>query len=533
MERSLRAIAAAAGALAGILCVAAPAAAQKSGGILKVYFFDSPASMSIHEEATIAAQGPMMGVFNNLVIYKQDVPQSGMESIVPDLAGDWSWDEEKTQLTFQLRQGVRWHDGKPFTAKDVVCTWDLLTGKSGDKLRINPRKVWYKNLEKVTAGGDYEVTFQLKRPQPAFIALLASGFSPVYPCHLPAREMRSHPIGTGPFKFVEFRPNESIKVARNPDYWKKDRPYLDGIQYTIIKNVSTGVMAFAAGKFDFTSPYFLQVPVLKDLKNQAPDAICQLMPSNVNRNVMFNREAPPFDNPELRRAAALSIDRKAFVDILTEGKGNIGGAMLPTPEGVWGMPPEMLKTLPGYDTDMKTNRAEARSIMEKLGYGPDKRLAVTVSARNIPPYRDPAVILIDQLKEIYIEGQLEPVDTAQWLPKIMRKDYTGALNLTGNGLDEPDQTLYENFTCGAEGNYDGYCNPELDKMVDRQSMEFDQAKRKALIWAIERKLAEDAARPILYHSRSGTCWQPYVKGYTPMVNSIYNGLRFEDVWLDR
>ena len=485
---------AAAGALAGILSVAAPAAAQKSGGVLKVYFFDSPASMSIHEEATIAAQGPMMGVFNNLVMYKQDVPQSGMESIVPDLASEWSWDEEKTQLTFQLRQGVRWHDGKPFTAKDVVCTWDLLTGKSSDKLRINPRKVWYNNLEKVTAGGDYEVTFQLKRPQPAFIALLASGFSPVYPCHVAAREMRSHPIGTGPFKFVEFKPNESIKVARNPDYWKKDRPYLDGIEYTIIKNVSTGVMAFAAGKFDFTSPYFLQVPVLKDVKNQAPDSICQLMPSNVNRNVMLNRQAPPFDNPELRRAAALSIDRKAFVDILTEGKGNIGGAMLPPPEGVWGMPPEMLKALPGYDPDIKANRAEARAIMEKLGYGPNKRLAVTVSTRNIPPYRDPAVILIDQLKEIHIDGQLEPVDTAQWLPKIMRKDYTAALNLTGNGLDEPDQTLYENFTCGAEGNYDGYCNPELDKMVDRQSMEFDQAKRKALIWG-DRTKAGRGCRP--------------------------------------
>ena len=292
-------------------------------------------------------------------------------------------------------------------------------------------------------------------------------------------------------------------------------------------------MAFAAGKFDMTSPYFLQVPVLKDVKNQAPEAICELTPSNVNRNVMLNREAPPFNNPELQRAAALSVDRKAFVDILTEGKGNIGGAMLPPPEGVWGMPPDMLKTLPGYDPDVPKNRAEARKIMEKLGYGPDKRLAVTVSTRNIPPYRDPAIILIDQLKEIYIDGQLDPIDTAQWLPKIMRKDYTVALNLTGNGLDDPDQTLYENFTCGAEGNYDGYCNPEVDKMVDRQSMEFDQAKRKELVWAIERKLAEDAARPILYHSRSGTCWQPYVKGYTTMVNSIYNGLRMEDVWLDR
>jgi len=249
--------------------------------------------------------------------------------------------------------------------------------------------------------------------------------------------------------------------------------------------------------------------------------------------VMLNREAPPFNNPELLRAAALSVDRKAFVDILTEGKGNIGGAMLPPPEGVWGMPPEMLKTLPGYDPDVPRNRVEARKIMEKLGYGPDKHLAVTVSTRNIPPYRDPAVILIDQLKEVYIDGQLEPIDTAQWLPRLLRKDYTVALNLTGNGLDEPDQTLYENFTCGAEGNYDGYCNPELDKMVDRQSMEFDQTKRKELVWAIERKLAEDAARPILYHSRSGTCWQPYVKGYVPMINSIYNGLRMEDVWLDK
>ena len=532
MRRALRGSAAAAG-LFSAMWMAQPALAQKQGGILKVYFFDSPASMSIHEEATIAAEGPMMGVFNNLVMYKQDVPQSGLQSIVPDLAADWSWDEDKTQLAFHLRQGVKWHDGKPFTTKDVQCTGDLLSGKASEKFRINPRKAWYRNLEEVTTNGDYEVTFRLKRPQPSFIALLASGFSPVYPCHVPPREMRAHPIGTGPFKFVEFKPNESIKVTKNPDYWKKDRPYLDGIEYTIVKNPSTGVLAFVAGKVDMTSPYFLQVPLLKDAQSQAPQAICELVPSNVNRNVMMNRDRPPFDNAELRQAAALSLDRRAFVDTLTLGKGDIGGAMLPPPEGVWGMPSEMLKTLPGYDPDVQKNRADARNIMEKLGYGPGKRLGVTVSTRNVPPYRDPAVILIDQLKEVYIDGELEPIDTVQWLPKVMRKDYSVALNLTGNGLDDPDQTLYENFTCGAEGNYDGYCNPELDKMVDRQSEEFDQAKRKELVWAIERKLAEDAARPILWHNRSGTCWQPYVKGYTPMVNSIYNSLRMEDVWLDK
>ena len=180
MAPTLRALAAA-GALAGVFFAAGTAMAQKSGGVLKIYFFDSPASLSIHEEATIAGQGPAMGVFNNLVMYKQDVPQSGLQSIVPDLASEWSWDEDRTQLTFRLRTGVQWHDSKPFTAKDVVCTWDLLTGKSTDKLRINPRKAWYRNLEQVVVNGDYEVTFRLKRPQPSFIALLASGFSPVYP----------------------------------------------------------------------------------------------------------------------------------------------------------------------------------------------------------------------------------------------------------------------------------------------------------------------------------------------------------------
>src|SRR5437762_2126541 len=144
----------------------------------------------------------------------------------------------------------------------------------------------------VVTNGDFEVTFRLKRPQPAFVALLASGFSPVYPCHVSARDMRQHPIGTGPFKFVEFKPNELIKVTRNPDYWKKDRPYLDGIEYQIIKNVATGVLTFVSGKVDMTSWYFLQVPMLNDVTNQMGKEICHLAPTNVLRSVMISRQAP-------------------------------------------------------------------------------------------------------------------------------------------------------------------------------------------------------------------------------------------------
>jgi len=507
--------------------------AQKRGGILKMYSPDSPPTMSILEEATLTSQAPMMGVFNNLVMFDQHVKQDSLKSIVPDLATGWSWNEDGTEVTFPLRQGVRWHDGKPFTAADVVCTWDLLMEKSQEKLRFNPRKSFYKNLDQVTVNGDYEVTFHLKRPQPAFVMLLASGFSAIYPCDVPPAQMRQHPIGTGPFKFVEFKPNEDIKVARNPDYWKPGLPYLDGIEYKIIRNPATAVLAFVSGQVDMTFPFNLTIPLLKDVQNQVPQAICEVTPSGgVNRHVLVNRTAPPFDNRDLRRAMALSIDRKAFIDILTEGQGEIGGVLQPPPEGLWGMPPDLLKMLSGYDPDVQKNRTEARQIMEKLGYGPNHRLPIKVSTRDLPVYRDPAVILIDQLKQVYIDGELEMIDLSRYFPKIMRKEFTVGLNLQTSGPD-PDPILDLFYGCGSSLNWDGYCNPEVDKLIAQQSQEADEARRKQLVWKIERELAEDVARPIIFYERAATCWQPYVKGQTMMVNSIFNGNRREDVWLDK
>jgi peptide/nickel transport system substrate-binding protein len=515
------------------LCGAAPAAAQKPGGILRQYMIDSPASMSIHEETTVVAERPMMAVFNNLVMFDQHVRQNSLETIVPDLAKSWAWSEDGTELTFQLRAGVTWHDGKPFTAADVKCTWDLLQGKSAEKLRINPRKSWYANLIEVKANGDYEATFVLKRPQPAVLALLASGMSPVYPCHVTPAQMRQHPVGTGPFKFVEFKPNESIKLVKNPDYWKPGLPYLDGIEYTIAKNRSTVILAFVAGKYDLTFAGSLTVPLTHDLQKQRPDAVCELPPGSVSTNLIVNREKPPFDNPDLRRAMALSIDRKSFIDILTERTGQMAAAMQPPPGGQWGMPQEMLEKLPGYGPDVEANRDQARAIMKRLGYGPDKRLAIKVTTRDIPPYRDPAVILIDQLKQVWIDGELEPVDTAQWYPKVQRKDYTVGLNLTGTQVDDPDGMLYENYVCGGIGNYNGYCNPAIDELINRQSSEPDQQKRKRMVWEIEQRLTEDGAKPLIYFNRGGYCWDPAVKNVTILSNSIYNGWRMEDIWLDR
>ena len=516
----------------GLVTVATanPATAQKAGGILRSYSIDSPASMSIHEEVTIYALRPAMGVFNNLVTYDQHVKQNSMQSIVPDLASSWTWDEDGKQLTFKLHEGVKWHDGKPFTAADVKCTWDLLQGKASEKLRINPRKAWYRNVEDITTKGDYEVTFHLKRPQPYLIALLASGQSPVYPCHVSTAQMRTHPIGTGPFKFVEYKPNEHIRVARNAEYWKKGRPYLDGIEYPIIANTATWHLAFVAGKLDLI---FSTIPLLNDLKTQAPQAVCDIVMDNNSRDLLINRAAPPFDKLEVRQAIALSLDRQAFIDILAEGQGAVGGAMLPPPDGVWGMPPDVLHNLPGYGPDVAKNREQGRTLMQKLGYDPDNRLAVKLSTRNVPGYRDAAVVAISQLREVYIDAELDIVDTATYFPRIMRKDYKLAVEVSTGGLDDPDQKFYENYVCDADRNLTGYCDPETDKLIDAQSMEADPEKRRKLVWEIERRLAEDASRPVLLYSRFAQCTRPSVKGLVMMTNSRFNGWRMEDVWLDQ
>ncbi|MGE0699686.1 MAG: ABC transporter substrate-binding protein, partial [Hyphomicrobiaceae bacterium] len=332
---------------------------------------------------------------------------------------------------------------------------------------------------------------------------------------------------------VEFNPNITIKLARNPDYWRKERPYLDAIEYKVINNRATAMLAFVADEIDLTFPGEVSIPLLKDLQKQVPKSVCQVRPTNVSTNLIINRNAPPFDNPELIKAIQLAIDRKGFNDILYQGEAAVGGAMLPAPEGVWGMTAEQLKDVPGYSGDPAANKEAARAIMRKLGYGPDKPLKVKVTVRNATLFRDPAVVMISQLREIHMDAEMELVETPAYAPKMTRKDFTLSAGMVGSGLDDPDQQFYENYVCNSERNLSGYCDPELDKLVDRQSREIDPAKRRELVWQIDRKLQVAGVRPIFSHYRAATCWHPRVKGLTVMQNSLYNGWRFDDLWIER
>jgi peptide/nickel transport system substrate-binding protein len=519
--------------LAAALVAAGPVLAQKPGGILRSYNSSNPPSASILEEATIATAFPFSAVFNNLVLFDQAQPRNGLDTIVPELAESWEWDAAHTRLTFKLRKGVKWHDGRPFSARDVQCTWNRLVGKDAEGLRKNPRKDWWDNIRDVVTNGELEVAFVLGRPQPSFLALLAAAYSPVYPCHVPPGTMRTKPVGTGPFKFVAFDSNTVIRLAKNTDYWKPGRPYLDGIEMRIIGNRSTRLLAFSANEFDLTFVADVTPPLVGDIASRSPKAICRMVPTGVSTNLLVNREKPPFDNPQLRRAMTLAIDRASMNEILALGKASLGGAMMPLPQGAWAMPKEMVDALPGYAGSVAERQAEARRIMQSLGYGPAKRLKVKVATRDFQAYKDPAVLLVDQLNKIHFDAELDIIESSLYYNRVTRGDYSVGLNLTGSAIDDPDVTLAENYSCKSERNYTKYCNPQVEKLLDEQSQEADREKRKRLVWQIERILAEDAARPMIQHAPAATCWHPHLKGHVQHENSIYNNWRFEGVWLDK
>jgi peptide/nickel transport system substrate-binding protein len=292
-------------------------------------------------------------------------------------------------------------------------------------------------------------------------------------------------------------------------------------------------LSFVAGRFDITFPWEVTIPQLRDVRRQAPRAVCETTSMNNSTNILVNRDVPPFDNPEIRRALTLALDRKAFITALNEGDGQVGGIMQPPTEGVWGLPADMLAAIPGYGPDVEKNREEARAIMGRAGFSPEKRMRTKVSTRAMALYKDPATILVNQLREIHIEAELDIVETSRWFTRLDRKEYAIGLNNTGNGVDDPDQMLYENFSCRSERNYNTYCNGEIERLFEQQSAETDPDKRRHIVWDIDTKLLADGARPIIMWNRGATCWQPYVKGYVAQVNSMFNAFRFEDVWLDR
>jgi peptide/nickel transport system substrate-binding protein len=506
----------------------------KSGGSLNVMQReDLPQGFAIHETQTHSTVWPSMPCFNNLVLYDPMKKQESLDTIIGELAEKWSWQDNYRNLVFFLRKGVKWHDGQPFTSKDVKFTFDMVreAPDAAAKLRINPRKDWYANIQSIETPDDHTVVFHLKRPQPSILMMLASGYSPVYAAHVPPASYRTACIGTGPYKFKEWRKGEFVEYVKNPDYWVKGRPYLDGLKYIVIAERGTRTAALQSGAVDIAYPGETSKTTAEQLKKAVPQLVVTPVSENVNNNIIMNIKKPPFDNMKARLAVSHAIDRRALIQGVYQGGGVVGAAMAPRPHALWSMSEKDLMTLPGYGNPAE-EKAKAKKMMAELGFSPEKPLKVEMVTRAIAIYVDMASFVINELKQIGIDATLKQIETAQWHAMAVRGEYQIGANLTGLGADDPDGNFYENFACGSPRNYTHYCNEQVMKMIDQQSQEVDQKKRLQIVSAIQKKLEEEAARPILsWRIDYYTHW-PHVKGLIPHNNS-YNFGRMQEVWRDK
>jgi peptide/nickel transport system substrate-binding protein len=521
-------------ALLGLVVATASSQTPKTGGVLNsMQREDLPQGFSIHETATISTVWAAMPCFNNLVLFDPMKKVESVDSVIPELAEKWSWQDNYRNLVFFLRKNVKWHDGQPFTSKDVKYTFDMVreAKDAAGKLRINPRKDWYENVETIEAADPHTVIFHLKRPQPSLLLMLASGYSPVYPAHVPAAEFRTRCVGTGPFKLKEWKRGEYVEYVKNPDYFVKGRPYLDGIRYVVIVERGTKYAALQAGRLDVAFPGESTKTVVDQVKAAVPQMVVDVVAQNVNDNLILNVTKPPFNNVKVRQAVSLAIDRSAYVKAVHQGGAVVGAAMQPKPYGVWGLVEKDLKALPGYGNAAE-EKARAKKMLAEAGFGPSSPLRVEMGTRAVAMYVDFASFVINELKQVGVEATLKQVETAQWHPMATRKEYQAGANLTGLGVDDPDGNFYENYACKSPRNYTGYCDEQVMKQIDQQSQELDQKKRSAIVAEIQKKLEVDAARPMMGWRLDYYAKWPYVKNLVPHHN-IYNYGRMQEVWLDK
>ncbi|HEX7926718.1 MAG TPA: ABC transporter substrate-binding protein, partial [bacterium] len=266
----------------------APFPNGKLGGILQAVTRENPPSLSLIDETTISVLWLTMPIFNNLVLYEPFRQAEDSEHLIGELAESWAWSDGGKRLTFTLRRGVKWHDGKPFTSADVKYTLELVRGVNEKKLRLNARKGLWENVKDTVTDGDYKVTLVLNRPQPGLLSILANGFAPIYPAHVDLADMRSKPVGTGPFRIKEFLADQNLKLEKNPDYFVKGRPYLDGIQYTIIRERGSRMAALMAGQVALSFPNDGTAAAYEQVKTAVPQIVVYKVASGVPENILVN-----------------------------------------------------------------------------------------------------------------------------------------------------------------------------------------------------------------------------------------------------
>jgi len=513
--------------------LAAPEPNPKHGGVARLGIPNRPPHFDIHQSGTffnIGAQGCM---FDNLI--RRD-PRDGGKTIIPDLAHSWEIAKDGKSYTFHLRQGVQFHDDAELTADDVKATFDRIV-KPPEGVSI-PRSILFRAVSEITARDKYTVEFKLAEPRPIdfMMSALASGWNVIVrkktleDNNYNLRKVVVYP-GTGPFRSVRRVENEVWVMEKNPNYWNKGLPYLDGIEfYHVLPFSPEMASAILSNRVDYV---LATDPVTFRKAKAMPEISTDTHYQSVVHATWINNKKKPLDDPRVRRALNLALDHPVLVEVVKDVAPMITGGFI-YPFSEFATPKEEFEKRLGHQADPTAAIKEAKGLMAAAGYTNGIN-GLDYMVRDIAIFKLWSQAIQAMLKDaLNVQCNLRTVVESVWFEDAASGHFDLAIGAIVSTLVDPSD--YFNAWYGKNGpqNYSFWDNKEFQALSAQIDREVDPAKRLPLIHQAEAILEQDPPLLPIAWETIHTVWYSYLKGLRPQgAFGVYDMVREDTFWLDK
>lgn len=512
----------------GVLKALTPNA--KRGGTFKIGGWTPPQHYDLDQSTTILLLAPTSPMYEGLI---RRNPFDGGRTMIPDLATKWQVSSDGLTYTFTMRPNVKWHDGTPLSADDVVATYQRRIKPPEGVVSI--RKGLYNAIKSVDAVDPLTVRFVLTEPQAFMIEAFSAGWSIIYSKksltenNQDLRRLAGYP-GTGPFKYVDWKP-EKLVMERNPNYWNPDLPYVDRVERWAMTDAEKGT-AVLTGQLDYGD--FVTVDTFEEGQKKPDIITTKQTPATWAQTVTLNVAKPPLNDVRIRRALHLAISRQDTATAAAKQFGFFISRWSPT--GEFATPYDEVERLPGYRADKTKDREEAKRLMADAGLA-DGAKGLILLARGAVGTSDPGVTalsFIDQAKSVLkLEFNVQMAETSVYWDTVAAGGFHATTGVPACGITDPSDCFGQWFKTGGPQNYAKYNNANFDNLWLQINREMDPVKRKVLVRQAEDILDQDVPMVFVGWNKVQRMWRNYVKDLYFGEVGTYIVLRYDTVWLDR
>ena len=507
-----------------------PTAEPKYGGRLTLRLIRPLPPLDSYSAAALIVHYAIMPILNNLIMLE---PYE-LDRIVGDLAESFEVSADGLTHTFNLRQGIKWQDGKEFTSADVIYNYERAKNPPGPRVAYHSKN--FEQVDVLEAPDDYTVRVVLKEPSARFLPSIAISPLLMYPAHISMEDWNTNPVGTGPYVFRDHVTNVSFHVDRNPSYWKEGLPYLDGLDFQVIADAALAEGAFRSGQIVSTNNGYdgdWFTFKVDDLKRLFPDL--EVRSYVANRQDMYFAQKEPWTNDKVRQAIHLAFNRFEFVPLFRRGFPELGEPlaswMVPAKfGGKFALTRQEMERLPGFRVDDKAEDiAAAKRLLDEAGVDLSKINVQIIGGRF---FQDSAEAAQGVLREsLGLESELQIMQSVTEL--LIQGSFDININSSTFLVDDPVDSIGQFYATGGGRNFQKWANPEIDAMLDEQDRLLDYTRRLSVVENIQRQMFEWAPGVPMAWTVIRWGYRGFVKDVPGVLNVGSPFFRWEQVWLDR